>query len=90
LAGGLGGGGRFRGLLGGFDPIKITVLALIFSAGLLPLTFYPMLIIANDPLYMGDSTNKLLSNGLGWLYFALLSLAGIAALPIVIVTGGAL
>ena len=77
-------------LLGGFDPIKITVLALIFSAGLLPLTFYPMLIVANDPLYMGDSTNKLLSNGLGWLYFALLSLAGIAALPIVIVTGGAL
>ena len=39
-----------------------------------------MLIVANDPLYMGESTDKLLANGLGWLYFALLSLAGIAVL----------
>jgi Mn2+/Fe2+ NRAMP family transporter len=68
-------------LLGGFDPIKITALALVFSAGLLRLTLYPMLVIANDPLYMGDSTNKRLSNGLGWLYVALLSMAGIADAP---------
>ena len=77
-------------LMAGFDPIKVTVIALIFSAGTLPLTFYPMLIVANDPLYLGDSTNKALSNTLGWLYFAMLTLAGIVALPIVIVTGGAL
>jgi manganese transport protein len=49
-------------LLCGFDPIKVTVLALIFSAGALPLTFYPMLIVADDRDYMGESANGLISN----------------------------
>jgi Mn2+/Fe2+ NRAMP family transporter len=75
-------------LLCGFDPVKVTVLALIFSAAALPLTFYPMLIVANDRDYMGESANRLISNTLGWLYFALLSVVAVAALPVVIVTGG--
>jgi Mn2+/Fe2+ NRAMP family transporter len=75
-------------LLGGVDPIKVTVIALIFSAAALPLTFYPMLIVANDRSYMGDSANGLISNTLGWFYFALLTAAAIASLPVVIVTGG--
>jgi hypothetical protein len=32
-------------LLAGFDPIKVSVIALIFVAAALPLTFYPMLIV---------------------------------------------
>jgi Mn2+/Fe2+ NRAMP family transporter len=76
-------------LLCGFDPVKVTVLALIFSAAALPLTFYPMLIVANDRDYMGEHTNGVVFNMLGWAYFAALSAVSIAALPVVIVTGGA-
>jgi Mn2+/Fe2+ NRAMP family transporter len=76
-------------LLCGFDPIKVTVIALIFSAAALPLTFYPMLIVANDPHYMGSSVNGIVSNTFGWFYFWLLTAAAVVSLPVVIVTGGA-
>jgi manganese transport protein len=66
------------------------VLALIFSAAALPLTFYPMLIVANDRDYMGTSANGLISNAFGWLYFSFLSVIALAALPVVIVTGGSI
>jgi Mn2+/Fe2+ NRAMP family transporter len=76
-------------LLAGFDPIKVTVVALIFAAAALPLTFYPMLIVGRDPLYMGKETNGPIATVLGWVFFIGLSLAALAALPVVIVTGGA-
>jgi hypothetical protein len=38
---------------------------------------------------MGDQTNGRIATSLGWLYFAALTLIAIAALPVVIVTGGA-
>jgi Mn2+/Fe2+ NRAMP family transporter len=77
-------------LLTGVDPVKVTVIALIFAAAALPLTFYPMLIVARDPVYMGPATNGPLATLLGWIFFLALSAAALAALPLVIVTGGAL
>jgi manganese transport protein len=75
-------------LLLGFDPIKVTVIALILAAAALPLTFYPMLVVGRDRIYMGDQTNGPIATTLGWLYFIALTLIAIAALPVVIVTGG--
>ena len=77
-------------LLAGFDPIKVTIVALVFSVGALPFTFLPMLIVANDPASMGDETNGRLANGLGLVFLALLAVAGIAALPLIVITGGAI
>jgi Mn2+/Fe2+ NRAMP family transporter len=77
-------------LLAGFDPIKVTIVALVFSVGALPFTFLPMLIVANDPASMGDDTNGRLANGLGVVFIVLLTVAGIAALPLIIITGGAI
>jgi Mn2+/Fe2+ NRAMP family transporter len=77
-------------LLAGFDPIKVTVVALIFAAAALPLTFYPMLIVGRDRHYVGESTNGLIATTLGWLYFAVFVAIALAALPVVIITGGAL
>ncbi|MDX6596477.1 MAG: hypothetical protein QOE87_364 [Gaiellales bacterium] len=77
-------------LLAGFDPIKVTVVALIFAAAALPLTFYPMLIVGRDPHYVGESTNGLIATTLGWLYFAVFVAIALAALPVVVITGGAL
>jgi manganese transport protein len=76
-------------LLAGVDPIKVTIIALIFAAAALPLTFYPMLIVGRDPIYMGKQTNGVLASTLGWLYFLALTLVALIALPVVIVTGGA-
>jgi manganese transport protein len=76
-------------LFTGVDPIKVTVIALAFTVVALPLTFLPLLIVANDPLYMGDLRNGRLSNGLGLLFLAVLTLAGLAAIPLLVITGGA-
>jgi manganese transport protein len=76
-------------LFTGVDPIKVTVIALAFTVVALPLTFLPLLIVANDPLYMGDLRNGRLSNGLGLVFLALLTVAGVAAIPLLVITGGA-
>jgi manganese transport protein len=77
-------------LLAGFDPIKVTVVALVFSVGALPFTFLPMLIVANDPYSMGEQTNGRLANALGCFFLVVLAVAGAAALPLIIITGGAI
>jgi Mn2+/Fe2+ NRAMP family transporter len=76
-------------LFTGVDPIKVTVIALAFAVVALPLTFLPLLIVANDPLYMGDLRNGPLANGLGVVFLALLTVAGVAAIPLLVITGGA-
>jgi manganese transport protein len=72
----------------GLDPIKITVVSMVFAVIALPMTFFPMLLIANDTAYMGELTNGLLGNTLGVLFLAVLTLCAVAAVPLVIATGG--
>ena len=49
----------------GYDPVKITEYSVIFSVVALPLTFLPILLVANDPAYMGRYRNSRLANVLG-------------------------
>src|SRR4051794_16942123 len=76
-------------LLTGVDPIKVTIVALGISVTLLPLTFAPMLLVANDPIYMGHLRNGRLANTLGLAFLLLVTVAGAAAVPLLIGTGGA-
>jgi Mn2+/Fe2+ NRAMP family transporter len=68
------------------DPIKVTEYSLVFSAAALPLTYLPVLIIANDPDYMGDRVNGRFSNALGILYMILLVVVAVAAVPLMLAT----
>jgi manganese transport protein len=74
-------------LFTGVDPVKITVIAMIFSVAALPFTFLPMLLVANDETYMGDLRNGLLANVIGWLFLVVLTIAGVAAVPLLIISG---
>ena len=47
------------------DPIKVTEYSIVFSAVALPLTYFPILVIANDPDYMGEQVNGRFANTLG-------------------------
>ena len=44
-------------LFTGVDPILVTEYSVVFSAIALPLTYLPILIVANDPGYMGENVN---------------------------------
>jgi Mn2+/Fe2+ NRAMP family transporter len=71
----------------GVDPILITEYSVVFSAVALPLTYIPILIIANDGEYMGADVNGRLANALGLVYLVVILIASIAAIPLMIVTG---
>jgi manganese transport protein len=73
-------------LLTTVDPIKVTEYSVVFSAVALPLTYFPILVVANDPDYMGDRVNGRLANGLGSIYLVLILVAAIAAIPLMIAT----
>ena len=72
----------------GYDPVKITEYSVIFSVVALPLTFLPILLVANDPVYMGRYRNGRLSNVLGIAYFVLILVIAVSAIPLMLLTNG--
>jgi manganese transport protein len=72
----------------GYDPVKITEYAVIFSVVALPLTFLPILLVANDPVYMGRFRNGRLSNVLGIAFFVLILAIAVSAIPLMLLTNG--
>jgi Mn2+/Fe2+ NRAMP family transporter len=70
------------------DPIKVTEYSIIFVAVAAPFTYLPILLIANDPRYVGEKVNTVVSNFLATAFFAVLIAASIAAIPLLIITKG--
>jgi manganese transport protein len=68
------------------DPIKVTEYSIVFSAVALPLTYFPILVVANDRAYMGDSVNGRLTNVLATGYLGVIGLAALAAIPLMVLT----
>jgi manganese transport protein len=73
-------------LLTTVDPVKVTEYSVVFSAVALPLTYFPILVVANDPDYMGARVNGRLANGLGTIFLVLVVVAALAAIPLMIAT----
>ena len=71
----------------GVDPVMVTEISVVFSAAALPLTYLPILIVSNDPDYMGEHVNGRALNVAGQVYFVLILVASLAAIPLLIVTG---
>jgi Mn2+/Fe2+ NRAMP family transporter len=68
------------------DPILVTELSVVFSAVALPLTYFPILVVANDSDYMGQYVNGRLANGLGVVFLLLIVVVAVAAIPLMIWT----
>lgn len=75
-------------VLTGVDPIMLTEYSVIFSAVALPLTYIPILLVANDREYMGANTNGRLANVLGVFYLVVIMVIAVAAIPLMIITNG--
>jgi Mn2+/Fe2+ NRAMP family transporter len=73
-------------LMTGVDPIMVTEMSVVFSAVALPLTYFPVLVVANDPAYMGEHVNGRLANTLGMIYLVLVLVAALAAIPLMVLT----
>lgn len=68
------------------DPVRITELSVVFSAMALPLTYFPVLVVANDHDYMGEKSNGRILNVMGSVYLVLILIASLAAIPLMIWT----
>ena len=73
-------------LLTTVDPIKVTEYSVVFSALALPLTYFPILVVANDRDYMGEHANSKTANALGTLFLFIIGVASVAAIPLMLVT----
>lgn len=74
-------------LLTTIDPVQLTEYSLVFSAAVLPLTYLPILVVANDREYLGDKVNGRVTNVLGVIYLVIILVVAIAAIPLMIITG---
>jgi Mn2+/Fe2+ NRAMP family transporter len=72
----------------GVDPVLLTEYAVIFSVVALPLTYLPVLLIARDRTYMGEHVNGIFGNALGWLYFVIILVVAVSAVPLMLITQG--
>ena len=75
-------------VLTGVDVMMLVEFAVLFSILVLPLTYLPLLLLSGDKKYMGQYVNGRLAKTLGWLYFAVITVAALAALPLFLVTSG--
>lgn len=69
------------------DPIQVTELSVVFSAVALPLTYFPILVIANDHDYMGEHANGRITNLLATLFLILILITAVAAIPLMVISG---
>jgi Mn2+/Fe2+ NRAMP family transporter len=75
-------------VLTGVDVMMLVEFAVLFSILVLPLTYLPLLLLAGDKSYMREHANGPVAKGLGWLYFAIIAAAALAALPLFFLTSG--
>ncbi|MGH2974992.1 MAG: divalent metal cation transporter, partial [Solirubrobacterales bacterium] len=75
-------------VLTGINPVEITEYSVVFAVVALPMTYLPILMIAGDRSFMGEHVNGRFSSLLGWLYFALIVVLAIAAVPLLLATNG--
>jgi Mn2+/Fe2+ NRAMP family transporter len=75
-------------VLTGVDVMTLVEFAILFSILVLPLTYLPLLLLAGDKKYMGKYVNGRAAKTLGWIYFAIITAAAVAALPLYLLTAG--
>ncbi len=73
-------------LLTTINPIQLTEYMLVFNAVVLPLTYLPILVVANDRGYLGEHVNGRLANAVGVTFLVVIVAAALAAVPLMIVT----
>jgi Mn2+/Fe2+ NRAMP family transporter len=73
-------------IMSGIDPVMLTEYAVIFSVVALPLTYIPILLVANDRAYMGRFVNGRVANAFGLVYLVVILLVSVTAIPLMVIT----
>ena len=68
------------------DPVKVTEYSVVLSAAALPLTYFPILVVANDRTYLGDKVNSWVSNTIASVYLVIIMVVAAVTIPLMIAT----
>jgi Mn2+/Fe2+ NRAMP family transporter len=80
----------FAGLiiaLFGFDPLRLTMIALALTVVIMPLVVLPFLVLMNDSTYVKDHTSGPVGNGFLALITVLAALFAIVVIPLEVMGG---
>ena len=72
----------------GIDPIKVTNISMALTSATLPLAAVPFLVLMNDPSYLRDETNGILSNSIVIVIMTLSFVLAIVSIPLQLLGGG--
>lgn len=72
----------------GVEVMSLVGYAIVFSILVLPLSYLPLMLLANDKTFMGQYANKWLAKSLGWIFFVIVTVAAVAAIPLYLLTSG--
>lgn len=76
----------FAIIITGIDAVALTEYAVIFSVVVMPLTYLPVLLSANNKKLMGQYANGKVMKALGWASYAVICVVAVAAVPLMILT----
>ena len=71
----------------GLDPLKLTMMSMVFAVVILPLVLLPMLVIMNDEKYMREHRNGWISNTVGFATLLISLVISITGIPLQIIGG---
>jgi Mn2+/Fe2+ NRAMP family transporter len=72
--------------ISGIKPLTLVNYAIVFGMLILPLTYYPILKLAGNTRLLGKHANGRFYNAVGWAFLALITLAALAAIPLMVLT----
>jgi manganese transport protein len=72
--------------LSGFDPLKLVNISVVFGMVVMPLTYYPVMRVAMDKGIMKHHVNSRTDSAVGIFFLILITLAALAAIPLMILT----
>jgi manganese transport protein len=73
-------------ILTSIDPVMLTIVSVVLGAAAIPMTYFPVLIVANDRGYMGKRVNGRLANTLAIVFLLLMVVTSVATLPLLLFT----
>jgi manganese transport protein len=72
----------------GVDPVQVVEYSIVFSVVILPLSYFPILRTARDKAVMGALANGRIADTLGALFLFVVTIAAVAAIPLLVITHG--
>lgn len=73
-------------VLTSIDPIEVTIVSVVLGAAAIPLTYFPVMVVANDRDFMGRWVNGRATNAVSTIFLIVLVVTSLVTLPLLFYT----